>query len=553
MGDEPNTGRDQPAARGRDWAQLLSLAFVGLGLLLRAIQYFADRSQWTDETMLSTNIVDRSLHQLMTGPLTLGQSAPLGFLAVEKLLTLLMGPSDMALRLFPFIATLAGLVAFHFLTGRVLQRWSQPLAVALFALAAPLISYAGQVKQYASDVAIVLLLLLMALPIQQRGLTRRQAGWAAAAGFVAAWFSQGAVLTLAGLSVVLLWGAWRQRRSGLPEFGLQRVLPVAAIWMIGGLAASAVAWLKMSPAMRDYLHRFWSPGFMPRPLWSMAALQWPVRALGALFGRGSSASLNYLVPPFYVVLSLVGLFLLARRIRARAALVLSPLVVTFAAAVLHQYPFYDRLILFLVPIFLLGLAEAIGCLVGLAQRRVGPVLGGAVLLLGLPLAYPVAASPPPYGSENIKPVLRYLREHRQAGDPVYVYHGTIPAFEYYAPRLGFGPAGETIIGPCHRGNTRLYLGELDRFRGQRRVWLLFAHSVSLYDERGDILRYLDAIGARREQYLAPSRGPARTDPAHLDTADTYLYDLSDPARLALASAATFPLRTFALNERLGCN
>src|SRR5205814_9147324 len=124
------------------------------------------------------------------------------------------------------------------------------------------------VKQYSTDVAVVLGLLLLALRIRERGLSARQAWGAAAAGLIAAWFSQGAVLALVGIAAVLLWQAWRAPAGG--RAALRALVPVVAVWLLSGMAATAAGMTKMNPAMRDYLHRFWAPGFMPLPPWQRA-------------------------------------------------------------------------------------------------------------------------------------------------------------------------------------------------------------------------------------------------------------------------------------------
>ena len=70
------------------------------------------------------------------------------------------------------------------------------------------------------------------------------------------------------------------------------------------------------------------------------------------------------------------------------------------------------------------------------------------------------------------------------------------------PRKTYGP--EQIIGMLREANVG-YLIELDRLRGQRRVWVLIlvAHTgARLHD---NILRYSDTIGRQLDYFAAPSR------------------------------------------------
>ena len=87
------------------------LLLVIAGAALRAVQYFRGGSLWVDEAALALNLAARSFSELFS-PLDLAQAAPAGFLAVEKALLVAFGRGELALRLFPFLASLAALFLF---------------------------------------------------------------------------------------------------------------------------------------------------------------------------------------------------------------------------------------------------------------------------------------------------------------------------------------------------------------------------------------------------------------------------------------------------------
>ena len=160
-----------------------------------------------------------------------------------------------------------------------------------------------------------------------------------------------------------------------------------------------------------------------------------------------------------------------------------PILATFGAAALHAYPFEPRVVLFLFPAFLVLTAagpEAIGRLAGGRGR-------GAVTLVGRSHAprSPCSGSlrnPPPYAPEPLEPVLRTMRQAWQPGDRAYVYYGGEKAFLYYARRFGIA-SGDYVLGRCAREDPRVYLRELDAFRGRPRVWLVVTHAVPGGDDR----------------------------------------------------------------------
>jgi hypothetical protein len=93
---------------------------------------------------------------------------------------------------------------------------------------------------------------------------------------------------------------------------------------------------------------------------------------------------------------------------------------------------------------------------------------------------------------------------------------------------------------------RGYLRELDTLRGDQRVWLVFARVA---DPSAHVVRlnYLDAIGARSEELLAPAKGTTTSSQVEL-----YRYDFSDSTRLRSASAGSFPIPVDLVERRKGC-
>jgi predicted membrane-bound mannosyltransferase len=130
------------------------------------------RSLWLDEATLALNVLDRGFSSL-TGELDFNQGAPVGFLFAEKVLTIFIGSSEYALRLFPLVCSLASIYLFSLLARRLLPDYAVPIALLLFATASGLIYYASVLKQYSSDVAMALFLTLVAESIVDNGVGYR--------------------------------------------------------------------------------------------------------------------------------------------------------------------------------------------------------------------------------------------------------------------------------------------------------------------------------------------------------------------------------------------
>jgi hypothetical protein len=508
-------------------------AVVMLGAALRAWQYVAGGSLWLDEVALARGILDPPLGALLTQPLPYAQIAPKGFLLIEKLAAQALGGGDLALRLYPFLASLAALFAFRALALRVLDGAGALIALVLFALAPCLIHYGANLKQYASDVAIAAGLLWLAHALALRAPTAPRSALAAAAGAIAVWLSQPALLVQGGVAAaaVLL------PRVVLADPSRWRALfPVWLAWGVSGLAAAAVSLASVAPDVLRFQAQSWDEGYPPSPLRSPLDLLWPIGRMSSLYGGPSAASLGYPVRALFLALTALGAVALWRHNRRSAVLLLAPLCAALAAAWLRRYSFEGRLILFLVPVFLLALAAGIAWLRRLASARaprLGDALAAALVLLAVA---PVVLRPPPYSREDVAPVLEQLRYARQPGDAIYVFYGAAAAVAFYAERYGLRD-DDYVVGGCHRGRSRRYLAELDHFRGRPRVWLLVAHA-SRHSEREDLIAYLDALGTRRAHVASHARLVEGIDQPF----EAFLYDLSDAQRLASVSAQSFALR-----------
>jgi len=519
---------------------------VVFGACLRLLQYVADPALSLDEIAVARNIQERDIWTLLTEPLAFDQAAPKGFVLAEKLATNVFGFSDYSLRLFPLICSLLALLGFWRLAPQVLPGTGPAIALALFATAVPFVAFTSQVKQYSGDVAVSVILMLLAFKTARSDVSRRSAIGSGLAGALAIWFSQPAVFVLAGSIVALFFLTRNNPGEERPRAALTLLL---VLWAGAAVTGIVLAFANISPATHEYMQRYWAPQLMPQPITRALWLLWPWNQLAALFGTEAGASLGYPAPALYIVLMIVGFGRLWHTHRRAALLVLAPVAATLCAAVFRHYPFSDRLILFLVPSFILAIAASIEWVRGWTARYSGALMAVLIFCLMTPTIYGISETPPVYQIENIKPVLSYLESRRRPGDTLYVYYGAGPAVNFYGANYGLQP-DDYVLGGCHRGYSRLYLKELDRFRGRRRVWIIITHAIPAYRERDDILRYLDVIGSRQHGLTIESQKIGEPGlPAEI-----FLYDLSDGRALKNAAADNFKLvGPTTVNPRFTCD
>ena len=465
------------------------VALVLLGGGLRTAAFLSDRCLWIDEAMLALNLVDRTPRQLL-GKLDNNQGAPVGFLLAAKAGAAVFGNAAWALRLVPFVASLAGVVAFALVARRVLSPRAGVLAVALFALSPHAVSYGGECKQYASDAAIAIGLFAVAM-----GLLEGKGGFArwlalAAAGAAGVWCSHPAAFVLGGIGTALLAHALVSRdRARLATAGL-----TVACWL-ASFAACYLICLKHLGG-NTYLTDYWAEHFLP--LTGAGDAAWLIDHAVAFFTSpggfgGSAIPLGGLA----ALLALVGLREFARERWPVAVALAGPAVLVLLASALHKYPVGGRLMLFMVPAAVLLVARGAWVVFeALAGTNRFAATAFLALLIAAPLLETSQTLRKPPRREELNPVLEAVRSEFRPGDRVYVYAGAVPAFTFYSREL---PFPEVTLGGEHRDDPAGFRAELARLRG--RVWVVVSHRRG--DDEAVMRATLDARGACERTVTCP--------------------------------------------------
>jgi hypothetical protein len=487
---------------------LLAGALV-VGAALRLKMLLVGRSLWLDEAMLALNICGRSFAGLWR-PLDLDQGAPVGFLMVERLAVLALGPNELALRLVPFLASVVTL----FLIARFARvhfgEGADVVAVGMASVMPALVYYGAEGKQYALDVAVGLAILVVAAEAMKYGLTRRRAIGLAAVGAGAVWFSHPSLFVLAGAGTALALREIVHRRVA----SVLALAPLGACWVasFGVNYALCLRSLQANASLAD----FWASAFLPFPPLSSGALRQYVVLFLGLFETLFQVQDNALGESLDDRMALVtaaawggGVCALAARgRRGGLALLVGPLAFAALASMLHRYPLRGRLVLFTAgPTILVATAGLMGLL---RSREKTARAAGAVLLAAL-LALPamqaglfLAGRPGPWGA---RPVLEQLAREGRPGDVVLVTEvGSAPAFRFYREYgqiAGLERLSPTIVNVELRDPDRL-MAELERFRDRPRVWVLFSdHGTDPGGREGRFLRFaMDRFGTRKAEIAA---------------------------------------------------
>ena len=474
--------------------EVIAWIIIILGLICRLRQYLVNRSLWYDEALLALKIKNFSfpelfhpLRQLPETYMIKYQAAPFGFFALEKLLVQFLGDSEYLLRLFPFLASVLALFLFYRLVKIYLKEWKAVVfALAIFSSSEIMIYYSSELKPYSSDVTAALMVYLMFHYLYLKNLNFRQVVLSGIVGAILIWFSFPAIFTLLGGQMALTWVYFREKKTNL-------IIPLTKaglLWILSFFIYNAGYVSTFTHDQR--LDNFWAGMYMPVYPLHMYGIEWyTLKWYFYNFFKIFKNPTGLYLPWLAGILAIVGGRYLLRFRKGHFLILLFPILLTLLASAFHKYPFYSRLLNFLVPSLIIFVGAGIEKLNEKFKDKPLIVWTLVGLLLVHPFIYAGQGFFKPMLREEIKPLMHYIKKHQSQGDIVYLYFAYQYAFRYYAPRYGFNP-GEYIIGTSSIRESRDYGKEFDGLKNHKRVWFLLVH---VYDnDESLILSYLDQIG-----------------------------------------------------------
>ena len=349
---------------GPDHWNRIAWMLVGLGVVARLLRYLLAFPLWGDECMLAENFLTHNYADLLR-PLDNCQVAPPLFLGLELTAVKLFGFSEWSLRLLSVVGAIAGLLIFRHLASRILRGPGYVLAVGFMAAAFFPARHSAEVKPYALDLMVAVV--LMALAVEWwRDRSRTRWLWALTITVgLAVGLSFTAVFVAGGISLFMLCDFVRSRNR-------------AAIWPTvayhAALAASLAGLIALSAANQfdqwgPMMRKCWVAAFPPSPTQPLLLIKWLAETYtGPMFAYplGSKAGGSAVT----LICFLVGLTALIRRGDCLlAVLLIAPFGLGLVSGALQLYPYGDneRLVQYLGP--------AICLLAGLGAAQLAALRG----------------------------------------------------------------------------------------------------------------------------------------------------------------------------------
>jgi hypothetical protein len=390
--------------------------------------------------MLLLNVRDRKFFEL-SGPLWLNQTAPLGWLALERVLISTFGMAERTVRSLPVAFGVGTVVTATWFAIRRLEPAGATLFVAVCGFGQWITFYALEAKPYSSDVFWALLLPVVAMwaidsPQDSPVFVKRASLWWVLAA-IGQWFGYGALFVTPGCAAVLCLTAWMRGGSRLALL----VASPSVAWLLS--LGVHYSWTIRYASHSSYLRQYWWWAFPPEHAGIGSTLRWLALQLKplALHPAGTSQWLQ---------LWLLAIYALVVSIRRRPGfglVLISVPVSAFTLAALRVVPLGDRLAVWVVPSLYLAVAVATDDALerirrGFVKREWRNAFVGVVVAV---IAARLCGDVLDRGYRNItvfqrsnhelddRAGLRLLMAQHQAGDVFLTTQLGLPAVWWYAP------------------------------------------------------------------------------------------------------------------------
>lgn len=467
------------------YEEILFFLVLIVGVILSVIQFIYNRNVFYDEAYVSYRLITRNFSELMktSGDLVL----PMLFLTIQKVLTLIIPYTELALKIFPFASYFAALYFFIKLVKSIgLKQWVVVAALAIFVFNLMTIRYATEMKQYMTDVFVATALFFYTF--KEYPDFKKKALILSIAGVIAIFLSHIAVIILATSGTILLYQTYRDKMVNL-----KILLMMFTVWL-SSFAINYFVFLKNAiaydPAVKHWLMK---QCFMPVDIFSEAFSSFFVLQYNEIFkSYFKFGEVGFFVLPVLIILGVVSL--LIKRKYDLLLLFFVPLFIHLTISALQLYPIANRLILYMMPGFIIMIVsglEFITELFKVQRHSISEIALMTIFPVFLLLSFP--RSNYPFEINNIKESIRYIGQNQVEGDTVILYWRVADIYRFYhTTEPDLAPLPYIFINHSYTKNVTGYNKKLKNQKGRK--WLL--HTKLTPNEHKDLKRQMKAMGAK---------------------------------------------------------
>jgi hypothetical protein len=477
-----------------NWEQILVKLILIAGVALSVIQFIYNRSLWDDEANLALNIIHRSAFELLK-PLDSIQVAPVLFLQMEKIFSLLIPESERGLRLFPLICFLIALFSFSALLKKL---FNNPVVVifglSLFVFNTFIIRYSNEVKQYMCDMMLTAVIGYLVLSLYDD--EKKKFILLAVAGAVGVFVSNITPIILATAGLYLLHSHFFIKKIKFPYF-----IKVSFVWaLVFGFYYFLFIYDHPSRDIQvsafDKRGGFFNPNLFTAEFYASVELIFKNYFFELLpFGKAGTIILSILY----------GFGLIMLIINKRMGLLIltvSPLLLHLVLSSLKMYPVFSRLMLYQTPLLIIVIVFGVEQLFAYFSKILKlKLIFKAGLVLSLLVIIQFFVNGYPFVNQEIRKSIDFIQENISEGEPVYIDWRARRQFQYYVDINYVKFTAPIITGTKYNEFSEKNISDIKSLSGKH--WVLFAGGNDGLQKK--LIRKLGKSGVRIEKSFLTSK------------------------------------------------
>lgn len=331
---------------------LITGIIILCGIILRLKVYFYNSSFWLDECALGANILERPYLKLFS-PLSIGQVAPPFFMIVCKFILDISQQvhnfeiRDMMLRLFPCICSIVSLPLFSYIVHKMFNnRYFTWFCTAMLAFNDTAINYAQEFKQYSCEMMFSIILAIAFYSTDIKTVSYKKLWLCNLLFMLSIWFSAGAFIILAAGYLILLIDMIKNKYWDKTKILILTLPMISNLFLFYFLY-----YRRVFKVHHEGMYNFWAvrvPSFFN------------FENFADLFVAKMQNLIAFPYTKYFLLFMIINIIiLLTCRRQWNKYYVLIPLLLCITASFLQIYPFEQRLILYLLPFFIILYSQII--------------------------------------------------------------------------------------------------------------------------------------------------------------------------------------------------
>ena len=413
-----NTQTDRKEQYIKYGVNTLLFIFTLLAIYTSFNVLLTNRSLWVDEAMLAYSLTERGLGNLTSGVFEWVQSAPVIYLYVVKIITLIGGNSEFTLRLWSFIAYIGILFCSYYISGAILRVKFPLMAVAFISNLPSMIYFASEFKPYITDVLSIMLVIIFYYRYQEKKINLYVL--AVIYAFIL-WLSNPCCFFIAGI-----WGLDSVNCIIRKEYKEIKKYILAGLIIFVSFIVYYLYWLKPVIDAGDMTEYWENSNFclVPTSMEDVYGISTSIKEILYTLNE-----YRFIILGVVLIGAIYNIFVEKNKYINR---ILGGLFITLVASWLGMYPVTSRLYLYFTPLLVILFFFYIDKLY--SKKK---VLNAIVLAVSLFFVFSTKGFIFYHNKDNhyrilneTNPALDYIEDHVRSGDKVFIYNYAVPGFYY---------------------------------------------------------------------------------------------------------------------------